>query len=197
MLGVRVPKARDRAEDAGQRRARRALTKLTTRTRCSGHCCREVLLAGGSISRRRLETLAVEAAANGFIEWVIEAAYVIDMLVPVVGPSPSRTDVWRTESSHAYACRHFDGTSSCTAYEARPRLCRDYPYGRACSEPGCTWDDEEARLVSWAEDCRTRGERADECAAIMDARHAEQGLPHEPRDRDLVQIGRRGSSDRG
>lgn len=34
-------------------------------------------------------------------------------------------------------CRHWDiETRLCTVYEQRPRMCRDYPYGRTC-DYGC------------------------------------------------------------
>jgi Fe-S-cluster containining protein len=39
-----------------------------------------------------------------------------------------------------YACRHWDTvTRLCTVYDARPWLCRDYPYTMACHHTGCTY----------------------------------------------------------
>jgi Fe-S-cluster containining protein len=39
-----------------------------------------------------------------------------------------------------YTCSAFDPVSgNCMAYEDRPRLCREYPYGRPCEY--CTYDD--------------------------------------------------------
>lgn len=38
-----------------------------------------------------------------------------------------------------FTCRHLDqGSGDCKIYELRPRMCRDYPYGKACIVEGCT-----------------------------------------------------------
>lgn len=37
-----------------------------------------------------------------------------------------------------YTCRHWDeDTGLCGVYEDRPRMCRDYPYARACDHDDC------------------------------------------------------------
>lgn len=37
-----------------------------------------------------------------------------------------------------YTCRHWDEeTRLCGVYEERPRMCRDYPYARACDHDEC------------------------------------------------------------
>lgn len=38
-----------------------------------------------------------------------------------------------------YTCRHYNRkTGDCMAYDRRPKMCREYPYGRGCEYPGCT-----------------------------------------------------------
>lgn len=38
-----------------------------------------------------------------------------------------------------YTCRHHGAaTGDCRIYAERPRMCRDYPYGRAGQQPECT-----------------------------------------------------------
>ncbi len=42
---------------------------------------------------------------------------------------------------HWYRCKLFDqDTRLCTIYERRPRMCRDYPYGKPCEYAACEWD---------------------------------------------------------
>lgn len=66
-----------------------------------------------------------------------DAEYVHDMLIEIPDDL--------TPASHMkHNCRHFDETTmSCTAYDARPRMCRLYPYGRECDRPGCTFTNEK------------------------------------------------------
>ena len=44
------------------------------------------------------------------------------------------------KSSHYYRCRNLQPDGNCGIYATRPRMCRDYPYGRRCSYAQCTWD---------------------------------------------------------
>lgn len=47
----------------------------------------------------------------------------------------------------AYKCRHWDeNTTLCTAYDERPRMCAQYPYGKACQHDktcSCTCGKED------------------------------------------------------
>jgi Fe-S-cluster containining protein len=119
---------------------------LATRTRCTGHCCRMIRIGEG-VSRETVLQMAFDPRATE------EHAKIAAMLRPLVGEPPVNLHrdeaplVWLTEADHYYTCIHFDGRN-CTAYEARPRMCSAYPYGNTCEVEGCTWDPDEARLVS-------------------------------------------------
>lgn len=85
-----------------------------------------------------------------------------------------------------WTCRHWDEqTRLCTAYEARPRMCRDYPYTGACERDACSyaappdveksWRAYYARQAApgwswrgWRWDRRAGGYRHDELAAPED-----------------------------
>lgn len=102
---------------------------MTDEARCTGHCCR-VIHVGVGASRREIEEIAIREGSR-------EAWFIVDMLRPLVGDDPKGTGRWFTEADRRYTCRHFDGVN-CTAYEERPDMCRNYPYGRPCPEDGCT-----------------------------------------------------------
>jgi len=54
-----------------------------------------------------------------------------------VPPPPSTED--ENKSGAWYTCRCFDPeTSLCTIYEARPDMCRNFPWFGECYYPGCT-----------------------------------------------------------
>lgn len=77
-----------------------------------------------------------------------EQAYILDMLVPLTRrqaltrsrrlgyPDPPKYG----KDYDLFTCRHWDeATRLCTAYEQRPWMCRDYPYGRTC-ERACGYE---------------------------------------------------------
>lgn len=81
--------------------------------------------------------------AEGDLRWAVEAAQIAAMVrfarvckVGELGPGGKPA----LEDFEVWTCSNFDG-QNCTAYEARPSMCRDYPYGRPCEHADCTWDD--------------------------------------------------------
>jgi hypothetical protein len=77
-------------------------------------------------------------------------AFILDMLIPLTrrqAVSRSRRlgypDPMKYGPDYSlYTCRHWDeDTRLCGAYEQRPSMCRDYPYGRPC-ERGCGYQVE-------------------------------------------------------
>lgn len=102
-------------------------------SRCTGHCCRRFRTE--SIPGLQVRRNAGEA----------EAAYLLNMLVPL-GP-PEQATPYFLFGSQWYTCRHLQPSGDCGAYEARPSMCRDYPYGHACCFDGCTWGAAAAGLV--------------------------------------------------
>lgn len=68
-----------------------------------------------------------------------EAAKLIDMLIPLPNKEGHTLSV-----GGYYTCRHLNTeTGDCMNYEGRPDMCRDYPYGEACTFKECT--SEQAR----------------------------------------------------
>lgn len=77
---------------------------------------------------------------------VVDGPYIRDMLIPLTreealeraerfGAPLDQADPTPGWSPHT--CRHFDDeTRLCTAYEQRPKMCRDYPYASGCHH-GC------------------------------------------------------------
>lgn len=126
-------------------------------SRCSGHCCRVVKIPV-PVDWIRMMTPLPE---NSEMVWVgsrddgtgnmvkiilpkQEAEIVGAMLDPI--DSCLERPAWWTEGSqpsagheYSHTCKHWDDvTGDCRNYDERPRMCRDYPYDRACSEAGCT-----------------------------------------------------------
>lgn len=85
-------------------------------SRCTGHCCARFYVSVDALTD-----------PDRLVE---DGEYIADMLVPLEVPVDA-TKQW------ACTCRHFDG-ANCRAYDSRPRMCRNYPYGGPCAYPGCT-----------------------------------------------------------
>ena len=86
--------------------------------RCTGHCCRGF-------------TLDLDYVTDPEASFQ-DDAFIRDMLVPI---EPDLDD--GREHAWKFDCRHHDGRN-CTRYADRPKMCRDYPYGKACGRAGCT-----------------------------------------------------------
>lgn len=93
--------------------------------RCTGHCC----------LRFYLPYVGAEAVAAAVLEHnIIDGAFIVDMILPIEGP----LDEYNSQG--LFTCRHFDGID-CTVYESRPKMCKDYPYGRPCTNSECTMEN--------------------------------------------------------
>lgn len=115
--------------------------------RCTGLCCESFDLP---LSPDQLAAEAAKRRERG-TRYVgdPEIEQIAAMVVPI-GQKANRTGalVW------VYSCRHFDAkTRDCLNYEARPLMCRAFPYGQTCTFQGCTWDAVNARIAR-AEDVR-------------------------------------------
>ncbi len=90
-------------------------------------------------------------------------ARIASMLRPVVGEPRTKVSIrnkaWFTDEDHVYTCVHFV-EGNCTAYEERPLMCSDYPYGKTCEHgEACGWE-EGATITALVTDKRRREERA-------------------------------------
>ena len=82
-----------------------------------------------------------------------DGEYLADMLIPLTleeaqeraekfGIRPPSYEThgrlgWN-ENTPLYTCKHWDEeTRLCSAYEDRPKMCRDFPYGQICEH--CNW----------------------------------------------------------
>jgi len=102
------------------------LSVLPPAIRCSGHCCRSFPV---SASLAHLRAIASDPRRSDREE----AAKIADMLVPL------GEEVRGGRLQTVYTCKHHDAASGdCTIYDDRPRMCRDYPYRRACEHAECT-----------------------------------------------------------
>lgn len=100
---------------------------------CDGACC-----AAFYMPRKHMEVLANFPS-------VMEGDYIADMVIPLSTEEVTErrlrfgiTEKHNISEGHGYTCRHWDEeTTLCTAYEERPKMCRDYPYDKACEHCKC------------------------------------------------------------
>lgn len=98
--------------------------------RCSGHCCEAIRIPA---SPSELEAGAYPNGAE------ITGARVLHELLEPTGEVTSWGD-------HVYRCKAYVG-GECSIYHQRPTMCLDFPYGRPCPYPDCTWDAARAGEV--------------------------------------------------
>lgn len=104
-------------------------------SRCTGHCCRRFPLP---ISLEELRERQAQPNPGPGVVYarpkVQDGDYIADMLIAL-------GDGFHTngEKCWYFTCRHHDvHTGNCLAYESRPAMCKDYPYGHPCQHDGCT-----------------------------------------------------------
>lgn len=84
---------------------------------CTGNCC-ENFRIDNMLTREEFNAKIVVTPTE-------DSAYIADMLIDIPD-----------DPTH-FNCKHFDtATRLCQDYENRPRMCRNYPYGKEC-ERGC------------------------------------------------------------
>lgn len=94
--------------------------------RCRGHCCRRFYLP--FTPEDLVETArAAWRGESGRDGWSAFAE-LIHMVIPL---GPAEQGGW-------YTCAYHDPVSgNCLIYAHRPRICAEYPYGRACGYGRC------------------------------------------------------------
>lgn len=106
---------------------------------CGGQCCAVFWIPNYDDLRERPERYD-------------DGAYILDMLRPLTREQARVRGLLhgvevskllrpsRNEGAILATCKHWDEeTRLCGAYESRPRMCLDYPYGNGCSH-GCDYD---------------------------------------------------------
>ncbi len=103
--------------------------------RCTGDCCRAFCL---SITWDELQEDYREWLAGHRIRfrdvWVCAQIFVYR---GVVSRNPLSMTVF-DPPGELLTCSMLTKDGDCSIYEQRPRVCRNYPHGRACRYPGCT-----------------------------------------------------------
>lgn len=104
--------------------------------RCTGHCCEHFSLPWDYKElKRRAKSMPDDKQLNQVAEMVIPLGF-IENPDQILHPD---------HKHHAYTCKNYDKeVRSCTAYETRPKMCSDYPYGNSCNYKTCTWDAGQA-----------------------------------------------------
>lgn len=109
--------------------------------RCTGHCCQRFTLPlSPDEIRENYDAWRAQKSEDSNKRVPLEDIWLLAPMVRYLGflHSDSNGDP-SPEGRHWYRCVHLqDG--NCSIYEHRPRMCREYPYGKACKYHGCTWD---------------------------------------------------------
>lgn len=129
-------------------------------SRCSGQCCKAFTIhySPEELAEAARFDREVEAAmaageqppmtdANGNNR-AMDIQFIADMVIHLGhmthNPVTQRLACHDGEAHHFYTCRHLLPNGDCGTYETRPRMCKEFPYGRECEYPGCTWTDASA-----------------------------------------------------
>lgn len=132
-------------------------------SRCTGHCCRRVIVQFSPYELARCK----QSIENGLMTFMLDSGeeftnhYALEEITKVeamllwlgtsdVDPADGTKMVDKAGQprfEHNYTCRHFDEVSgNCLNYENRPKMCSMYPYQRACHYRECTSDCSVANL---------------------------------------------------
>lgn len=100
---------------------------------CGGRCCQGFYLSHPPerVGELYLNALAHVIAFEPPYDW--EILFIAEMLIRIDEPD---------EANPVYTCQHFVvATGLCGVYDARPSMCRRFPYGRVC-DYGCGYQNE-------------------------------------------------------
>lgn len=104
--------------ESKEEKIERQQKKQTKENRCSGHCCEAFAIDEGA--------LLGDLERSEDKEEIIEISKILNLLISI--------------EDKYYTCKYFDDrTRNCGNYENRPKMCKDYPYGRNCDFLDCTW----------------------------------------------------------
>lgn len=126
-------------------------------SRCTGHCCKRFYLP---VTPTQLQGEAELIRLGGRSRFgpTKDVLMIADMVIHLETREHKgeTLGVYR-DSDNWYTCKHFNEESgNCMNYENRPDMCRNYPYGRACTFKECTYKPEE--LIN--PDCLKRNSKA-------------------------------------
>lgn len=97
--------------------------------RCTGHCCRSFRLSNSIVNLR---------ASSDRDDRLVAAMVSIIGIVPMGDTLPTGEI---SVGGAYFNCRMLDTNGDCMIYDARPRMCRDYPHDGICTRTGCTSEE--------------------------------------------------------
>ena len=101
--------------------------------RCEGHCCESFSIDRAMVWK--LLTQGYEGHANPE-----EDSYKVIRMIKTTDARPEGQEGEENKSLY-FTCKKYDPeTKSCTDYENRPNMCRNYPSGNRCEYKNCCWD---------------------------------------------------------
>lgn len=117
--------------------------------RCSGHCCKRFFLP---LTPEELKAEATREDLRTRIRFnPDEILKIYDMVIPLKAAVyyefsvDGETRIPPGAPGHYYTCRHHDAeTGNCNNYEARPDVCRNFPFyntNSPCRYKECTWEE--------------------------------------------------------
>lgn len=69
-----------------------------------------------------------------------EDCEIIAQMVRPIDPPEGKTNTFPSgDKAYWYTCKHLLENNDCEIYDNRPRMCKDYPYGKKCHYEGCTY----------------------------------------------------------
>jgi len=100
--------------------------------RCTGHCCKHFFIP---FTYQELQDMLDDTKD---IRRCKDYEIIARMVIPTEVPDHLKGQE-DADPEHCFTCRHLRENNDCAIYEQRPRMCREYPYGRQCRYPGCTY----------------------------------------------------------
>lgn len=103
-------------------------------SRCTGHCCEKFTLPYSPAELRLIHNgKGVAELISGKVNFDWKDLQQIVLMVKSISKE------WTPSMPNLYSCRNFDAaTRNCLIYDRRPRMCRNFPYGRKCPHKDCT-----------------------------------------------------------
>lgn len=94
--------------------------------RCIGHCCKEFSFPFGPDE------------LDDNLSRVVDGMMIADMVIYIGHRAPQPPLNGDNGSKrHLYTCKYLKKNGDCAVYCKRPKMCRDYPYGKSCAQPEC------------------------------------------------------------
>ena len=113
------------------------------RPRCTGHCCRGFSLEHPhSVVKEEFARWQADPASATLIPNI---DFIADMLVPL----------GTFRGQELFTCKHLSKEGNCTAYEQRPKMCRDFPGPNPCAYRNCASHGPQGplkRALNWLKD---------------------------------------------